>query len=851
MGQALPKKQLQPEDYHLWGQLRMGAISPYGNWTSYRMEYSAHPDTLFVNHTSKKTVYRFAEGTQGVFAGRDQFACVLPEKTLSVTNLGTGKTRHYKGVDRFAFSRDGKYLVIVEQQESGKNIEVIAADGRIVASYPGGVAFSMNPNRNQMVCTIKEMETCSMILVTLGKQIQETFITEQSGAAFGDAVWDSNGNTFAFLQPTATGKDTGNKVYHYSIAARRLAVMEPGLNPDFPPSAKVAPAYGSRLRISGDGQRVFFGVRNTAYRAKTNANDVQVWNGADRLIYPQRQKTGYYGSHSPLAVWWPATGAFRRVATDSLHQSMPSGDHRHALIYDPEAYEPQYQYKGDTDLYLTDVNNGKRELFLKQQSVEPFTVTVSPDGHFIAYFREGHWWIYNIEKRLHTNISVNLGVDMTQEDYDAAGAVPPCGIAGWSGKSVLLYDNYDLWQVDALSFKPQRLTHGREQGIVFRLPFENSEKAVNGDGYIVPEIDFAKNVMLAANEKNGMKSGYYIWVRSRGEKPFVFGYGRTDGIIKAEKADLYVMMRQSFELSPELLTAGIKTKPNLIFRSNPHSNKYALGSCRQLDFFNSAGKKLKAALLYPANYDPSKQYPMVVNVYEKISRDATLYINPSDYENTGFNPSNFTANGYFVLYPDIAFEIGNPAVSSADCTIAATKAALAAAGIDPARVGIVGHSFGGYQTNFIITQTDLFAAAVSGAGVSDMASWYLTVGWNNGRPDLWRNEHQQWRMGKSIFEDWDAYQRNSPVRHAQNVTTPILLWTGANDQQVNVAQSYEFYLALWRLKKKLALLVYPGEEHVVLEKARQFDLSQKVRQWFDYHLKGSVPESWVNDALGL
>src|SRR5690606_7082521 len=96
-----------------------------------------------------------------------------------------------------------------------------------------------------------------------------------------------------------------------------------------------------------------------------------------------------------------------------------------------------------------------------------------------------------------------------------------------------------------------------------------------------------------------------------------------------------------------------------------------------------------------------------------------------------------------------------------------------------------------------------------------LTSFYLTVGWDTGRPDMWRFENQQWRMGKSFFEDKQGYDRNSPIVYAKNITTPLLSWTGDQDKQVNWNQSIEFYLALRRLGKKHILLLYPNEGHVL------------------------------------
>lgn len=162
--------------------------------------------------------------------------------------------------------------------------------------------------------------------------------------------------------------------------------------------------------------------------------------------------------------------------------------------------------------------------------------------------------------------------------------------------------------------------------------------------------------------------------------------------------------------------------------------------------------------------------------------------------------------------------------------------------------GLIGHSFGGYETDFIVTQTDLFAAAVAGSAATDLSSFYVTIG-ASGRPDLWRFEHQQWRMGKSLFEDREGYDKNSPIVHAKNITTPLLTWTGGDDKQVNWNQSTEFFVALHRLQKKHIMLLYPKEGHAISNSKNQKDLQMRIHDWFDYHLKELSPSSWIISGL--
>ena len=195
--------------------------------------------------------------------------------------------------------------------------------------------------------------------------------------------------------------------------------------------------------------------------------------------------------------------------------------------------------------------------------------------------------------------------------------------------------------------------------------------------------------------------------------------------------------------------------------------------------------------------------------------------------------------------PDIVYEIENPGSSAVDCVVSATKKVIDSESIDRSRIGLTGHSYGGYETDYIITQTDMFAAAVAGAAITDFVNGYLWVVPGYGIPNFYHYEFGQLRIGKSLYEDYPAYLRNSPLYHADKVNTPLLSWAGDQDVQVDHNQTIEFYLALRRLGKINTMLLYPGANHVLMEKKHQEDLTQRIGQWFDYYLKGNKKPEWL------
>ncbi len=133
-----------------------------------------------------------------------------------------------------------------------------------------------------------------------------------------------------------------------------------------------------------------------------------------------------------------------------------------------------------------------------------------------------------------------------------------------------------------------------------------------------------------------------------------------------------------------------------------------------MNYVSDKGDSLQGALFLPAGYEEGKKYPTIVYYYEKLSQILHFYNRP-DYSRTGWNPTMYTSNGYAVFIPDIVYRVNDPGMSAVWCVIPGVKAAIQTGVIDEQHIGIHGHSWGGYQTAFLITQTDMFRAAAAGA----------------------------------------------------------------------------------------------------------------------------------------
>ena len=177
--------------------------------------------------------------------------------------------------------------------------------------------------------------------------------------------------------------------------------------------------------------------------------------------------------------------------------------------------------------------------------------------------------------------------------------------------------------------------------------------------------------------------------------------------------------------------------------------------------------------------------------------------------------------------------------------VPAVKAAIATGIVDAKKVGITGHSWGGYQTSFLVTQTDIFAAAVAGAPLTNMISMYSLVYKNSGGGNMAIFESSQGRFKGGYWDNWDAYYRNSPVFFAKNVKTPLMILHNDKDGAVDFTQGVEYYNTLRRMGKPVIMLEYIGENHGLARRPNQRDYTVRMKEYFDHYLKGAPAPDWM------
>lgn len=846
------KKNLTPEDYKLWGKLSGHKISNNGEWYTYGL---TNESKLYVAATKADTKYTFPYGYKVEFsAGSKWFGCIIPDKGLGLLNLETGNIHWTPKVSKFKFLKGhtDKYLIAYRGSTSATELSSLLIMDLITGkqeSIPGVIEYQINPRLNSMVYIVDSGEKKRVLFRTIEASPKTTVITENGVHTYKKLLWSTDGTALTFLQEAEKGLENQKryKLYHYNKKQKgALKCLDPIEEPSLFGGMDIT---GRSLKISEDGGVVFFdiiGKEERDIRSKASLPvDVQVWNTKDKRIYPKLKDAQKYGKAefgSFLTAWWPSKDKTMMLETKVLPEVIVSTNMKYILSFNGNAYAPHFKYKGDIDLYLTNLETGEQRLFLKRQELGEFgsnSVGFSPEGKYIHYFRDKHWWVYDLKEKTHTNITQRLDVQLyeTIEEGAHPSVLEPYENRGrslyWThgDKELVIYDRYDTWLISPEG-KARRVTEGKEKQVRYRI----DKRLYTGKK---KTIDTSEELVFSILNTKTMASGYAIWNPKKGLETLVYKDMRIDGLKKARDGEVYMYREQSFRTSPRLMYHE-KGMPDarILVESNPQQKKFYWGHAELIHYTNSEGQELKGALFYPANYKIGKKYPMVVHVYEQRTQFTHYYLPPTEYNSIGFNRTNYSADGYFVFLPDIKYQYNDPGISALHCVEAGVKAVLEKGIVEKDHIGLTGQSFGGYETAFIVTQTDMFAAAIAGAAFTDLISEYHVL-YDGVVSKIFGFENNQNRYTDSFYQNPDAYLRNSTLHHAAGINTPLLLWAGKKDLKVLASNAIKLHLGLRRLGKESTLLFYPHEGHSISHRHpdNQVDLTRRMKAWFDKYLK--------------
>ncbi|HWC95162.1 MAG TPA: prolyl oligopeptidase family serine peptidase [Candidatus Sulfopaludibacter sp.] len=737
--------------------------------------------------------------------------------------------------------------------EFGTDLVLRSLTDNAERSFSDVVEFSLTDDGKQLVYAVSARDTSKngVFAVKTGTPDAPAALLTGKGK-YLKLTWDEKQTEVAFLssRDDAAAKQPKWKLYRWDrqspAAAELVSAATPGLRPGFAISDK------GNLSFSKDGGHLYFGVAvpvpEKVADADASTDDkavVDLWSYKDDYIQPiQKVRAARDRDRTFVASYAIAGHKLQQLADTELDTVTPSENPQFILGTDDRAYRRAQDYdERFSDAYIVDSATGTRKLISKKARGG---LSWSPSGRYLLAFDGKDWNSISVPDGKSVNLTGSLPAKFWNEETDTPSTPGSYGQPNWTkdGKSILLVDQYDVWRISPDGTGAKNLTggYGRAHNLRFRpVRTENDPRE--------RWIDPAKPLLLQAENLKTWESGFFRGSMEGGEPKQLLMSKKSYSVpVKAKDADVYLLTGQTFNEFPDLLvTDGSFKEMRKVSNVNPEKAQFVWGTSELVAYKNADGVALSAALYKPENFDPKKQYPMIVYIYEKLTQNVNHFVNPAPGHS--INITYYVSNGYLVLTPDIVYTTGYPGQSALKCVLPAIQAVVDKGFVNEKAIGIQGHSWGGYQIAYMVTQTNRFRAAEAGAPVADMISAYDGIRWGTGIPRQFQYEHTQSRIGGSIWEYPTRYIENSPIFWADRVQTPLMILQNDADDAVPWYQGIEYFLALRRLGKEVYLFNYNGEPHHINKRPNQKDYTMRMQQFFDHYLKGAPAPDWMEKGV--
>jgi len=611
----------------------------------------------------------------------------------------------------------------------------------------------------------------------------------------------------------------------------------------------------SPLNFSEHGTRIFFGTAQKAGEEKKDETpdnekvSIDVWTWKDKKIMPQALIQAAADQRKTYqAVAFVDSGKVVQLETESMPSVTISqrGEGTYAIGSSDDDYRLASSWDdGYADYYVVNVNTGAARPLLHKSDSGP---SFSPGGKYIAGFDFGTKQYYIFDPVSLRRLDTKIPVILYNELVDTPSTPPAYGEAGWTkdDSRLLVYSEFDIWSVDPTGKTPSaNLTGnaGRMSNLRFRHVVSDPEAKF---------IDLSKPFLMSAFNPDTKTAGFYTENALDpvpGPKALLSGNKVFSTPIFSKNGNTIAYTQQDFVEFPDVWAATSDfSNARKLSNANPQQAQYNWGSAELVNWVSGDGQRLQGILIKPENFTYGKKYPMVTYFYERLSDSLNAYHTPAPSAST-INFSYFASNGYLIFVPDIPYKTGYPGESATSAIISGVLSIVNRGYVDVNRLGVQGHSWGGYQVAYLVTRTNLFKCAEAGAAVVDMFSAYGGIRYGTGILREGQYEHGQSRIGGSPWDKPLRYFENSPLFFLDKVETPLLLLQNDKDGAVPFTQGIEFFSGLRRLGKPAWLCVYNGEDHNLVERKNRKDWSVRLSQFFDHYLLDKPMPVWMSKGI--
>lgn len=798
----------------LWYNLINKSVSDNGKWVYYVKSFENSEQQGILRNTKSGKEWSMASPSDFVL-DNNYFVVLTKDEKLMLVDLKTNKLNFFDGITNFQYDARQKKLLM----QSVHDLTLLDLHSNTKKKWDGITRFEDIPNSpcNLMYRNNEKMllnrttgstaplfTKATKILTFLGNSKQRQIkIFLQNGTDYRLTTLDETGTIISSRSKPITDT-TLNR--HYFVTENILLSEKPLKN-----------------KLNGNEKFEVWSSHDEVVKPKlinriNNAQRMELWDTSQHTEVPKRYdnyKIDYYAVFDGNDLLEIHTLANNDFGTTGISP------------------EPRIVLRNrETGTIIMQVDKVKE-------------VHASSKGTYLLYFAGRNWYYFDLKTRQTTNITASSNVPFYE--YDRLNDVPfnvDSPVFSPDYKTIYLTSKNDIWQYSFEQKKLTKLTDFADKNIAFKIiegyvdgsvrpMIWNDNRVVTSDFLLLKMEDHSTELTEGLAF---LRSGHLTVL----EKPSPKSISQ---IKKSNSAVSYLI--EDANTAPQLFSISFGKNFDFVKKCNTLTPLPVNFPKTELHhWINSEGQATYTTVILPQDYSPLKKYPAIVRVYENEAKGYKDFVYPSYYNSSGFNRTLLAEEGYIVIMPKIIYvrnRVGDSALKSVEETL---RKAEKWYNIDSANIGIIGHSFGGYETDYIVTHSKLFKTAISGSGIADIISDYFTVHKMYDNSNMSRYTNEQFGFSAGFFALKKDYLVNNPILFADKVETPLLLWSGRDDVHVEWRQSVELFMALSSLKKETRLLLFPHDAHVLVRPDNQKEATTCFLQWFDYYLKNKPKPDW-------
>jgi len=874
--------------FNKWPSLGFYAISNNGNYALYQINNQpVGNNTLIIQSTNAGWTKEFINGSDAVFSGDSKQIIFMRNDTLYFVSLGGNSLRFIGNVASYKKATFGNLEWIAYQLKNSRKELVIQnlttgkeqhfdSINNYLFSDEGNVLLLETETR-------KNLHNLQWISLLTGTR-STIWSSEDSlnHSILSSFTFDSKCNRLSFVEQVKKGAKSEKRIWLYEkgMAKANIGVStnSPGIDSDFEIST-----YPS-LKFNATGDKLFFNLEKSYKIIDKNKDlaSVDIWNYKDE--YLQSEQPFQHEKKYFAAVLRIGSNVVIRLEDDKdfsvNYASIKNDPIGSYLISQQFSYAQDFWWhkKFSQKVSIVSTNDGSRKSIIENSKSILSELHLSPGEKFVVWYNtvDNNYYSYELSGEETKKISVNIPYPLYDDDKESPNKRSAFGIVGWlkEDKGLFVYDRYDIWQVDPKGqYKPINITngYGRKNHFVLGVADQGGMRNLSNSNALLLAAFDRKTKLNGFFE---IKLGSIVNPKDIKMLPYSFCIPRTvpymKGVgsiyediscgfpVKAKNTEMYITPRMSAEESPNLfISKDFRSFKEL---SDIHPEKKYNWLTTELLQWKMLDGKLSHGILYkPENFDVQKKYPVILYYYEEKSDGLHMYLPPRVIQAIIDIPY-FVSNGYLVFVPDIYFQKGHVGQGTVNSVVSAGKFLSQFPWVNAKKMGIQGQSFGGYETNYLVTHSNIFAAACEGSGTSDVISSYgqlaypgggsepraLEKGLGNRRYPMY--EVDQSYIGATPWERPDLYMENSAIFTIDKATTPLLIWHCKGDGGVPFEQAVEMFIGMRRAEKKVWLLQYDGDGHAVFGR-NAVDLDIRMKQFFDHYLKDAPAPIWMTEGV--